>query len=261
MNFIFETACIYSTGKLRRQNEDNLYYDRMILEKNYSATENYWHKQLMQESACFGIFDGMGGMQDGQIASYIAAKSFSKDCKAIENGGLMSEIFFINAVLHMNDAVVAEKNRCDSNMGTTAVLLGFCDNYVYLCNVGDSRAYRYRDNTLTQISIDHVLPTPPYMMDGKHGKPGLSQCIGISTDEMLLEPHLVHGTIQSGDIYLICSDGLTDMVSDFEISGVLGSGRDVGVCVKKLCDLAIGNGGRDNITLILVQTITSKERG
>lgn len=261
MRFCLEAACGCNTGRLRKNNEDNYYFEQQILRQENNGLRIPLYKRFSRETVCFAVFDGMGGHEDGQVASYIAADIFKRDCEQIERGGMLSENFFSLAVNHMNDAVCIEAQRLKNNMGTTAVMIGFCDDLIYICNIGDSRAYRFRDNHLIQISMDHTEAIPPFMQGSRQRKPKLSQCIGISPEELLLEPYLAQGYVKKQDRFLICSDGLTDMLSDNEIEEILSSERDSGVCVQQLIDKALEHGGKDNVTAIIVRAIeTAEER-
>ena len=120
----------------------------------------------------------------------------------------------------------------------------------YLCNIGDSKAFHFDGEKLEQISVDHCAAT----FYGE--KPPLSQNLGIPPAEMMIEPHYARGYYHAGDIYLLCSDGLTDMVSIEEIAKILtetaaGGNTDVSNAAEKLLQKALDNGGRDNITIIL----------
>ena len=251
MKYKLNAACTSSMGKIRKNNEDNLYFDRKILEMEHGNMIAPMCSSITRPSACFAIFDGMGGVADGELASYLAADCFREECLNIEGKGLMSESFFANAIAHMNNLVAAEAEAKRNGMGTTAVMLGFCGDQVYICNVGDSRAYRFRDGQLHKISVDHVSLLPPYLQNGKR-KPPLSQCIGMQPEEIQLEPYIAQGSLQDGDIYLLCSDGLTDMVADREIAAILNKSADIRECTQTLHDTALLNGGKDNITVMLI---------
>ena len=129
-------------------------------------------------------------------------------------------------------------------MGTTAAMLVFAEKEVVLCNIGDSKIFRLCDGTLEQISKDHVA------VSAFGVKPPLSQNLGIPPNELVIDPYLARGPYNDGDIYLICSDGLTDMVSVDEITEVLVS-KPIEEAITLLLDKALANGGKDNTTIIL----------
>jgi protein phosphatase len=117
--------------------------------------------------------------------------------------------------------------------------------------VGDSRAYRLRDGEFLQLSVDHVEKRP----GREHRKAPLTQYLGFGSDEILLEPHIAKGMIKRDDLYLLCSDGLTDMLSNFEISDIMINNPEPETCVKKLIDAALEHGGRDNVTAIVCRLV------
>ena len=188
----------------------------------------------------FGVFDGMGGEEQGEVAALIAAKCASKLYI-----GNQSSVDLVEFCKQANKKICdyATKNNIVS-MGTTAALLLFSEKDIFLCNIGDSKIFRYSNGELEQISVDH------YAVAAHGLKPPLSQNLGIPAAEMIIEPYVAKGKYNSGDIYLICSDGLTDMVSNEIISEVLKK-HEFEPAASKLLELALENGGKDNITLIL----------
>lgn len=256
MALILEAACGSNIGRVRTNNEDNCYFNGEILPEVNSGIPTPWYHRFVDETVCLGVFDGMGGMDDGQVASHLAAQSFATDCRRIQSGGMLSEAFFISAVSHMNNVVWTEAESRKNNMGTTAVMIGFCESAVYLCNVGDSPACRFRDGLLTKISMDHLEEIPPFLQGKAHKKAKLSQCVGISPEELQLEPYLAQGVLREGDVFLLCSDGLTDMVPTEEIRLLLAENNDLGVAVQRLIQRALDGGGKDNITVLLVKAVS-----
>ena len=230
-----QAACGSHIGKIRKKNEDNFCFNGAHLLMDHNAKVEY---RILRRSVCsgqFAVFDGMGGENYGELAAYAAAKEMSAKLKP------WKKIFCpIDANLHrqvedLNQAVLKEKAKMQtSRMGTTMVSMTFKHGKVYVCNIGDSRAYRLRDDRLCQLSIDHV-----EMRQQRPGrKPPLTQHIGIDPEEMLIEPYIVNHCYQSGDVYLLCSDGLTDMVNDFAISDIMRNNEDPADCVDELIAMA-----------------------
>ena len=254
MSLRLEAACFNSTGKVRANNEDNFYFSDTTLEQENDGLLSPIYGMIEDDIVCFGVFDGMGGAEDGQVASHLAASSLKNDVFSANESAILSETFFLEAVEHMNTAVYMEAEKQKNNMGTTAVMFGFDKSSVYVSNVGDSRAYRWRDGHLVQISMDHVAPIPAYEAKTRR-KPYLSQCIGIPPDKLKLEPYFARGTLQMGDIYLLCSDGLTDMVSESSIADCLCESKRIDVHARQLVELALDNGGHDNVTVIIIRVL------
>lgn len=148
----------------------------------------------------------------------------------------------------MNDAVCA---GCEAlpygRMGTTVAALLFTAEEVYACNLGDSRIYRLRGRVLTQMSVDDSEPVP----EGTgHGKPPLTQYLGVFPDELTLVPHLVKSALKPGDFYLLCSDGLTDLLPNVMIADCIRQHTSVRQITDHLLRAALQNGGRDNVSVI-----------
>ena len=180
-------------------------------------------------------------MTPGEIASLIAAKEAAKfrlgdDCAAD-----------LRAYCQQANTAIcryADEHGVGS-MGTTAAMLVFDREKIVLCNIGDSKIFRCDGARLEQISYDHVA------IAAYGRKPPLMQNLGIPPEEMTIDPYVSEGPYQHGDRYLICSDGLTDMVSETEIGDVL-MRYTLDEAAERLLQRALEEGGKDNITLILI---------
>ena len=155
----------------------------------------------------------------------------------------------------MNNAVCAEAEIRFNSMGCTAAMLMFFENHVYLSNLGDSPIFRFRGGKLEQISVDHTDAEMLKKQGITKRKPHLTQCVGISPEEMTLQPYYYEERTKIGDRYLICSDGLTDMVSKEEIAKTLFEMKEIEQCAEVLIQKALDGGGRDNITVLLVDIV------
>lgn len=228
-------------GKHRKDNQDNLFCDGQYLEcRNVGTGRIEQGRQVSSKASVFGVFDGMGGEECGEIASYIAAKElsgfvFDKDVKK----GLELFCRHTNAMICQ---YIAENNLL--SMGTTAAILKFVRGKIYLCNVGDSKIFQLSEGGLKQISYDHI----GVSVFGK--KPPLSQNLGIPESEMIISPYIATGECHNGDVYLICSDGLTDMLAVSDIEKILLEQKEA--AAEELLKRALDNGGKDNITFILL---------
>ena len=252
MSYILSAACGCNTGSRRQNNEDNFYFYGQFLPENNNGTDRILtcRSPLTDQAADFAVFDGMGGHADGQTASNLADSIFAD---SVRRGGTDHEQILYDAVLGMSNAVWQKASAALNNMGTTAAILRFAGNAFYLSNVGDSRIYLYRGGSLQQISYDHTDEAFMRGMGIKDRKPRLTQYVGVSPEELALQPYLIRGGIAEGDIYLLCSDGLTDMVSAEDITSVLSAQSDAAWKVNELIRLALQNGGKDNVTVIVVQ--------
>ena len=254
---IWLRAAAYSDLGLRRKNnEDNLYFAGRVLPEQNIGTEEIWEDQWTDASAFFGVFDGMGGESDGETASFLAASC----CQAVTFAEEKTEIASTleTLILQMNDLVAEVAENRQERCGTTGNLLYLTKDAYFDANVGDSRTYLYRQGILRQLSTDHTDAGLLARLGIEKRKPRLSQYIGLSPEEALIEPSLYQGEVKACDRFLLCSDGLTDLVSEKEIAEVLAL-ADPGVSVQKLVSLALAAGGRDNITVLVVEVLEETE--
>lgn len=256
MALCIKAACGSNVGRRRFNNEDNYLFNNHIRDVIVPNPPILSYEEPLRSFTCFCVFDGMGGAADGELASLLAAESFQKTYLGAPSGEELTEDFFLRAIDRMNKLVCRESAQRNNNMGTTAVIIGFSDEDFHICNVGDSRAYRLRNGILAQLSLDHLSPACP----NNRIKPGLSQCIGIPEDEFLLEPYYSIGNTAPQDRFLLCTDGLTDMVEDKEIKNILSRAESPDAAVRHLTEKALQNGGTDNVTIVVIHiTENTKE--
>ncbi len=235
-------------GHARENNEDKLDF--------YEPDEE---SLLASRGSVYLVCDGMGGHNAGQIASELAAKQFLHAYYHL--GGTAQEAARQAALLaHYYIAEMASKIPSRYGMGTTLTALILKQDEGILVHVGDSRCYRLREDVLEQISRDHTLVAqlidqgiiPPEQAKYHPQRNVIRQAVGVHDPSEPLEPDIETFPLQVGDVYLLCSDGLTDMVDDAEIEQILKSER-LTRAAWKLVDRALANGGRDNVTVLLVQ--------
>lgn len=240
-------------GRIRRNNEDNLIVDGEILPLDHYDTDVISGDFSSEHPRIVGVFDGMGGYHDGEKASYIAA-AVAKRCSDqwVRRSQHAQPLY--RMCMEMNDAVCEE--AAGTSMGTTCVILCFQDDRYTICNVGDSPAFLLRNGELKQISVDHNQRASFERATGKpapaNKKFKLTQCIGIPRDEMLIEPYIASDYALGGDFFLLCSDGITDMLDLETIRTVIMECRSPDAVVRQLVDRAMEAGGRDNITAVCV---------
>ncbi len=207
------------------------------------------------------VADGMGGHNGGQVASQMAVDEieqyFEDGCTEPANKGAL----MVAAITRANDSIqrTAGKHEDLKGMGTTVVGCLFTSDGVHVAHVGDARCYRWRQGKLEQITEDHSLATA-YVKQGIL-KPEevphfayrnvITRAVGVAPEvEVELHRHLT----EVGDVYLLCSDGLTDMVDDFVIQELLEEGgEDLDLTCSLLVDAANDRGGADNITVVLAR--------
>jgi len=216
---------------------------------------------LAARGSVYLVCDGMGGHNAGQIASELAAKQF---LHAYYHLGGTAQEAARHAILqaHHYIAEMASKIPSRYGMGTTLTALILKQDEGILAHVGDSRCYRLREGAFEQLSRDHTLVAhlaaqgiiTPEQAKYHPQRNVIRQAVGVADPTEPLEPDIETFALQAGDLYLLCSDGLTDMVDDAEIEAIL---RDEPPtrAAWRLVDRALANGGRDNVTVVLVQIL------
>ena len=237
-------------GKIRNNNEDNFWCCGEFLNaqnQGMSHIQSGCRKQ--SELPVMAVFDGMGGESCGEMAAFLAAESCGMHYKEQKDLiGREGEQFLLEACEKMNQAVCdyGTENRIDS-MGTTAAMLAFGEDMIYGCNLGDSRIYFMDGGKLQQISTDHVFGGTAV------GKAPLTQYLGLPEELQRLEPSVTEIEHKEGYRYLLCSDGVTDMLSDSEIEAILSQDMEIPEIVNDLLKNALQKGGRDNVTIVLCE--------
>jgi serine/threonine protein phosphatase PrpC len=216
---------------------------------------------VVPEVSLFLVADGMGGEAAGELASRIfadAAMEIFSTTQADSEDERLDLVQRAFSLAHDRIREHVSKHPHHGGMGCTAELLSFVGESCLLGHVGDSRTFRYRDRILRQLTRDHSL-IQDQLDQGlitsaearKHPlRNVVLRAVGVNDN---LGVDLLKGNIQPGDVFLLCSDGLTDMVDEAAIAAVLGSPL---TCVEKgdrLIDLAKAAGGYDNITVVLCE--------
>jgi len=251
MIYEISASCGCHTGKVREKNEDNFYFnDKHLNLKNNALKEPISLKSSSLEANIFAVFDGMGGESGGEKASYTAANTLSAYVKSTDVTSVSVKEYLNKYCLYANKKICERTlEEKYSRMGTTAAILHIQADMVFACNVGDSRIYRFRKNELLQISKDHS----DFSSNNRpNAKAKLTQYLGIFPHEMVIQPFIAKGVCQADDRYLICSDGLTDMLSDVEIKEQLAKRDNPKETTSTLMAMVMNRGAKDNITMVIV---------
>jgi len=236
--------------------------------------ENNEDSAMFDEPTGLGVLaDGMGGYNAGEVASGMATKFINSEmARWLTEAGRLAgskdirralEICVDNANLAVFNA--ANQNAQYAGMGTTLVVGVFQGENLLVGHIGDSRCYRKRRAEFMQITKDHSLLQEqmdaglltPEQAATSINKNLVTRALGVDDSVMLeINEHLV----EPGDIYLMCSDGLSDMVKDAEIAQILEVPIPLEQRAKRLIDAANAHGGRDNITVLLVQAEAAPEK-
>lgn len=199
---------------------------------------------------CFAVFDGMGGGAYGEEAAWIAAKTLKSSVDQMNGQQVDLEAVCQEA---NREICMRAKERRVSLEGTTVVMVSLCGREAHVVNLGDSRAFLLRNDELRQLSVDHTDRKLLLSMGITDRRPRLTQYLGIEPEDMILQPAVYRIAIRPRDRFLLCTDGLTDMVETEEIRDILGAQEPVEAVVGQLVGRALENGGRDNITVICCQ--------
>lgn len=222
-----------------------------------SANQDAYH--IDPEGRFCIVADGMGGHAGGEEASRIATQVIQAYLVEHWNSDKPNSALLKGALFQANQAIVqSQQNHPErSEMGTTAVAVMFRNQQPWIAHVGDSRLYRLRSDKLEQMTEDHTLVavafksgeitpeearTHPY----RHI---LSRCLGRAA---LHEIDIQALDVEAGDRLLLCSDGLTEELSDHLITSYLQSNPAIAQAVVALVEAAIAKGGHDNITVVIV---------
>lgn len=248
-------VAVCSLGKVRQNNEDNFCLNGEILpEKNGGLRETLRIRKKSPSGLYCGVFDGMGGHEKGEYASWLSAC----EMKRLFSGRRISHSKAISclkqACQNANDGVCRQMIDDNVQIGSTASMIYVKDDRAYICNVGDSPVFCLRNRQLEPVYEEH---TGRKLMEQIQGskvsfkkKYPLTQYIGIFPDQMLLEPYCVERQIEEHDIFLLCSDGLTDMVDKKRVTEILNEKIPFEKRMESLLFEALQNGGKDNITAI-----------
>lgn len=242
-------------GRARSQNEDSIASDAAM-------------------GLCI-LADGMGGHNAGEVASGMATAFIKSEmCEALTRAGKNGTPAALQQALAQsiekaNSAIfnMSRANRQYAGMGTTLVVGVFYGDVLELAHIGDSRCYRLRDQQMQQLTKDHSLlqeqvdsglVAADSAIPRSPGQNLVTRALGV---DQAVQADIDHFDLVLGDIYLLCSDGLSDMVSDDAIAAILRSEEPFEQKPKQLVAAANEGGGRDNISVMLVQVCDEPKTG
>lgn len=243
-------------GHVRANNEDNFYLSRHI-RADVSQKEAGFRCTVRDSRFLAAVADGMGGEELGELASLLAVQSL-RPCgwNAVRDAAMTS-------IWQANSQICAEVEKNGGRrVGSTLVALYIDRGKTLCCNIGDSRCYLLRNGALTQLSVDHnkarrmvelgvLTPEQAARHPSRHE---LTQHLGIFESEMVIEPAFSEALeLRCGDRFLLCSDGLTDMVTEADIAERLIEGGTPEEQAADLIQMALEHGGRDNVTALVIQ--------
>jgi len=258
MSYKISYACVTNIGKIRDENQDNFYINGEIASSENESCAG----ELTNEKNIVAVCDGMGGEANGKEAAKIVAEKVREADETIQNSEDFNlEEVAMNCIETANTAVCEMSHKTGAIGGSTVNIVYTNGSIVHAFNLGDSRTYLFRNGEFKPLSRDHTTVADLVRMGAlteeearKHPRRNqLNQFVGVPAECFKLDPYdSKEVELCKNDIILICSDGLTEMCENAEITEVLASGNELKEMVRELCDKALEKGGKDNITIILL---------
>jgi PPM family protein phosphatase len=236
---------------------------------------------VLNDFDLYVVADGMGGHRAGDVASRIATETIGEFFKSTANDDVTWPFHFDTNLSEEENRLLtgirvanrqiferSSRSRECQGMGTTVVSAMFSlrKQRMYIGHVGDSRCYRVRDGKIKQLTRDHSLVNDylvamPDLTDEQRSelpKNVITRALGMQ-DQVVVD--LQHDDPALGDVYVICSDGLSGMLTDEEIEQIVTSGTDIRTSCRRLIEKANEQGGEDNITAVLIKIEAAREPG
>jgi serine/threonine protein phosphatase PrpC len=231
-----EVAAFSHRGRVRADNEDSITVAGWVADVEMSALRRSRH--ALAEPLVLAIADGMGGHAGGEVASRYAIKRLAAEPVGEGAADVVTRLALINAELYQTMKAVPALR----GMGTTVAGLLLTATRAVWFNVGDSRIYRERNGRLAQLSIDDVPPGPRSGI--------ITQTLGGASTIVPIAPHFGEEDLVLPSRWLICSDGLSDMLGDAEIECAMAASDED--ALRALFTAAMAAGGADNISIVVV---------
>ena len=264
---------ISHVGNVRTKNEDNFFLNGKTFSTDIKEEEAF----DVSNGGIYAVYDGMGGESNGELAALIATNSLGEFYDTIitrtsstDNLSQKNEIDeIINQYVDKANAKICTAIKENGGrMGSTFAVLCVQNGTAHAYNIGDSRIYLLRNNKFTQLSQDHthvrrlidmgIITEEQAKTHIERNK--LTQHLGTFSHEIEIEPFISEPVqIKDNDVFLLCSDGLTDMLEDSEISTILLQYPDIASIAKNLINTALQNGGSDNITVLIAKAKKDKK--
>ena len=260
-----EAAVCNNKGRKRGNNEDNFYLSGSYMKLETMDNGGVFTANRPGGIQLYAVCDGMGGAESGEKASFHAVETLSLYHEAMT--GEVEDERLVSLLRRISDTLYDEATRNGIRSGTTIVLCVWNNGEMRCLHVGDSRIYLLSDGKLTQVTQDHsevqrlvslnlMTPEQAKVDPGRHV---ISQYLGMNTEDIPLAPSL-WGPVRCkpGDTFLLCSDGLTDMVEDDVIAEILQAAPTPKAASERLVQKALENGGVDNVTCMCLRVARGK---
>lgn len=264
--YTIESGVISDLGRRRGNNEDNYWLVDVINDdmEDHREEGNVVHPKR-NEWVGYGVFDGMGGGADGEVAAHIAAEYFEYAIreKPVTNKSDAEKVAR-HCFAKTNRLVVEQQHIVGGVMGTTGTVVYTNGNYFKVFHLGDSRAYLYRNGILGQITRDQTLSelkleAGVYLRNDREeirDRHKLTSYIGCEEEMKVIPEESIWVRTAEDDMLLLCSDGLYDMCSDQQIEEILRHGQSIQDTLSQLIQCALDEGGIDNVSCLLIRFST-----
>lgn len=261
---IIRAAAESMAGNARGNNEDNVYFNGDFITPRIIRQDFAVKSGEYLDINCFAVFDGMGRGNTGSFASLLAATRMDSlaDSISFDNGKDTDEK--VLSYVRTANAEIRDQINETGNVRTacTMALLIIENGIAHAYNAGDSRIYLFRDNHLTRLTRDHLEQgkrrvATPLSEVADRSESGLTKYLGMSQAEGTLEPYRCKPfPVKAGDRFLVCSDGVTDFITDDDIASVLLKNHDPFTLADEIVNLALREESDDNLSAIVVEVTT-----
>ena len=261
--FNISTSVGCNIGNKRKNNEDNFYLNGRFKENLNEKNSIYLNSYSKENIQVYAVCDGMGGEELGEIASYIAVETLFKYHNEVFKFCNKSNIkqSIEEYIDDANERICEVADKLNKNcIGTTLALIVIYRDYMYVYNLGDSRIFFISSDEIIKLSKDHTKAQMLYEsgliniyeLENSHSRHVLTQHLGIFKNDRKLSPSKTLFRLNKGDKFLICSDGVTDLLSENTLEEIIRGADNTEDAVHKIVDNSLSRGGIDNITALII---------
>lgn len=258
-----EIAAVTDIGQRRMRNEDNFFVNGAFID-HYKVTAERFETTDAEEVHVLAVCDGMGGQSDGDVAAMTGVTTLSDFSEELQKIRTYEEASFIaNRVVRMaNERIIKRSKKIGRTMGSTFAMLVATSRFLYACNLGDSEIYhknRYGMERLSkpQTFVQELVDSGAISQNQANvsfARNQLSKYLGMENTKAL-KPNECCVELRTGDIMLICSDGVTDALPSHSIYASLSSSRPVKEIADTIIHKALRKGSGDNITVVIARVL------
>ncbi len=258
-----EIAAVTDIGQKRSSNQDNFFVNNCYIDHQDILAERFDAVDSLGAHV-LAVCDGMGGQADGDVAALIGVSTVSEYASRFNNAYSPEETSRIaNKMIRDANAKILKRGEDNGKkMGSTISMLVVTSKFVYACNVGDSEIYHKHQYGIERLSKPHTIAQElvdlgaisEYQASRSYRRNQLSQYLGMESPRILKQNEICT-SVRSGDMLLICSDGISDVLPDHSIYASLNSSRPVSDIADAIIEKALRKGSGDNLTVVIARVI------